>query len=258
MQVGPAQLLGADLLAGGGPHQRRSTQENGARTLDVHHVIGHGRDVGSPGGAQAHDGGNLGNTQLGHHGLVVEHPPAVVDVGKQLALQGQEGSARIDQVYQRQAVFQGDGLATQHLLDAQRVDGAALDAGVVGHYQHLASLHPADTRPAAGTVHPPVVHVPGGQWSDLQKGRIVIQQQLQPFLDRQLAQVGVAPAGLVGALRAGAFQFAVEILDQDLHVLPVGEELVTVDVDTTFNDLHARLPAGAGDLQRKRSRCFLS
>ena len=61
MQVGPAQFLCCDFLAGGGFHQRRAGQKNGAVTLDHDGLVGHGRHIGPAGGAGAEHHRDLRN-----------------------------------------------------------------------------------------------------------------------------------------------------------------------------------------------------
>ena len=61
VHVGAAQRFGIDHFAGGGLHQRRSAQEDGALVLDDDALVAHRRHVGAAGGATAHDHGDLRN-----------------------------------------------------------------------------------------------------------------------------------------------------------------------------------------------------
>ena len=48
---------------GGGLHQGRAAQEDGAGAVDDDGLVAHGRDVGAAGGAAAHDRGDLGDAR---------------------------------------------------------------------------------------------------------------------------------------------------------------------------------------------------
>jgi len=65
----------------------------------------------------------------------------VLPVREDLVLQRQEGATGVHEVDAREVVAQGDLLRADVLLDRQRVIGAALDGGVVGHD---GALHPFD------------------------------------------------------------------------------------------------------------------
>ena len=139
-------------------------------SLDDHRLVRHGRDVGSSRGAGAHDDRHLGDPLGGHARLVVEDPPEVLAVGKDIGLEGQKGAARIDQVHAGQAVLLGDLLGAQVLLDGHRVVGAALDRGVVGDDHHLAAGDAADSRDEAGAGRLAAVHPVGRQRRELEEG----------------------------------------------------------------------------------------
>ena len=132
VDVAAAELLGGDLLAGRGLHQRRAAEEDRALLLDDHGLVAHRRDVGAAGGAGAHDAGDLRDLRLGHRRLVEEDPPEVLAVGEDVVLQRQERAAGVDEIDARQAVLQRHLLRAQVLLDGDRVVRAALDGRVVG------------------------------------------------------------------------------------------------------------------------------
>ena len=103
--VGAAQFLGADDLAGGGLHQRRSAQEDRALAAHDHRLVRHGGHVGAAGGARAHHAGDLGDALGAHPGLVVEDATEVLAVGEHLGLVRQVRAARVHQVDARQPVL---------------------------------------------------------------------------------------------------------------------------------------------------------
>lgn len=86
---GPAQFLGGDDLAGGGLHQRRAGQEDGALVADDHRLVRHGRDIGPAGGATAHNAGDLGDVLRAHSRLIEEDAAEMIAVGKHLGLMRQ-------------------------------------------------------------------------------------------------------------------------------------------------------------------------
>ena len=146
MQVAAAEVLGGDDLAGGGLHQRRATQEDGALVAHDDGLVAHRRDVGAAGGARAEHRGDLRNA-LGAHGrLVVEDAAEMFPVREHLVLARQERAAGVDEVDARQPVLQRDLLRAQMLLDRDRVVGAAFDRRVVGDDHALASRTPGRCR----------------------------------------------------------------------------------------------------------------
>ena len=196
MDPGPAQLLGADLLAGGRLHQRRAAQEDGAGAVDDDGLVAHGRHVGAAGGAAAHDRGQLGDPAGGEDGLVVEDPAEMLPVREHLGLQGQEGAAAVHQVEAGQPVLQGDLLGAQVLFHREREVGAALDRGVVGHHHAPAPVHQADAGDQPGGGQRVGVDVQGREQPHLQERRPRVAQGGDPVPDEQLALLGVpGPAG---------------------------------------------------------------
>ena len=63
VHVGAAKLLGRDVLARGGLHERRSAEKDGAGALDDHRLVRHRRHVRAAGRARAHHDGNLRQTR---------------------------------------------------------------------------------------------------------------------------------------------------------------------------------------------------
>ena len=93
VDVGAAQRLGGDHLAGRRLDQRRAAEKDRALVLDDDALVGHRRHVGAAGGTRAVDDGDLRHPRRRHGGLVVEDPAEVVAVGKHLVLLGQVGAA---------------------------------------------------------------------------------------------------------------------------------------------------------------------
>ena len=111
VRVRPAEVLGADHLAGGRLHQRRAGQEDGPLPPHDDRLVAHRRDVGSARGARAHHAGDLRNARSAHARLVEEDAPEVVAVGKDLRLVRQVRPAAVDQIDAREVVLLSDLLA---------------------------------------------------------------------------------------------------------------------------------------------------
>ena len=168
VHVGAAELFGRHFLAGRGLHERRAAQEDRAGALDDDRLVGHRRHVRAAGRARTHDDGDLRNA-LGRHARLVEEDPAeVLAIGKDLGLQRQKGAAGVDEVDARQAILERDLLRAEVFLDRDRVVGAALDRGVVGDDQHLATRDAADAGHEPGGGRVVVVHV---QWRRAARAR---------------------------------------------------------------------------------------
>ena len=148
VDVAPAQLLGRDLLAGRGLHERRPAQEDRAGALDDDGLVAHRRDIRAAGRAAAHDQRDLRDAGGRHAGLVVEDPAEVLAVREDLGLEGQERAAGVDEVDAGQPVLERDLLGAQVLLDGDRVVGAALDRRVIGDDDALVP----STRPMPVTI----------------------------------------------------------------------------------------------------------
>ena len=206
MDVGAAEFLGRDLLAGRRLHERRAAEEDRAGALDDDRLVRHRRHVGAAGRAGAHDDGHLRDA-LGRHARLVEEDAAeVVPVGEDVGLQRQERAARVDEVHARQAVLERDLLRAHVLLHGDREVRAALDRGVVGDDQHLAPRHAADARHEPGARaprrrtgrRPPAATARGTASPDRGGGRCVRDT-------KQLALLAVPPqVARAAALRARA------------------------------------------------------
>ncbi|MCY1182722.1 hypothetical protein D9M73_232950 [compost metagenome] len=117
MHVASAQILGAHLFAGGGLHQRRPAEEDGAVPPHNYAVVRQRGHVRPAGGAMPEHDGELGNTHLREDRLVSENAPGVVAVGEKFSLQGQKASGAVAQVDHGQAVFDGNIGCAHDLLD---------------------------------------------------------------------------------------------------------------------------------------------
>jgi hypothetical protein len=179
MEVGAAELLGRDDLAGGGLDEWGTAEEDGAIALDNDGLVGHRGHVGAASSAGAHDDGDLRNATLRHVGLVEKDATKVVTVGKDVGLTRQEGAARVDEIDAGEAILQSDLLGAEVLLDGERIVGAALDSGVVGNNDTFAAVNAANAGDDAGGRHPVVVvALVGGELREFEERSITIDQSV--------------------------------------------------------------------------------
>ena len=81
------QFLRCNCLARGRFDQWRTTQENSAVALHNNSFIAHRWHIRPASSTRTHDYGNLWDTLARHTGLIIEDPPEVVAVRKDLGLQ---------------------------------------------------------------------------------------------------------------------------------------------------------------------------
>ncbi len=169
VHLGPAELLGRDVLTGRGLHERRAAEEDRPGALDDDRLVAHRRHVGAAGRARAHHEGDLRDGRGGHPSLVVEDPAEVVAVGEDLGLEGQERAAAVDQIDAGEPVLEGDLLGPQVLLDGHRVVRAALDGRVVRDDDAGRALDPPDAGHDARARRVVVVQAGRGERAQLQE-----------------------------------------------------------------------------------------
>src|ERR1700712_2152239 len=90
------------------------------------------------------------------------------------------GAAGVDEVDAGQLVGAGHLLRPQVLLDRDRVVGASLDSGVVGHHHAVASLNPPDAGDDAGSGYRVVVHPVPREGTELEERAAGIEQRVDP------------------------------------------------------------------------------
>ena len=180
VNLGAAEVLRADDLAGRGLHQRRPAEKDGALVAHDDGLVGHRRHIGAARGARAHHHGDLGDARRREVRLVVEDAAEMVAVGKHLGLARQVGAAGIDEIDAGQPVLERDLLGAQVLLHRHRKVGAAFDGGVVGDDHAFAALDAADAGDQAGAVDRILVHAVGGERRQLEKRRAGIDAAAAP------------------------------------------------------------------------------
>ena len=247
VDVGATELLGGDVLPGGGLHERWSAEEDRAGALDDDGLVAHGRDVRAAGRAAAHHERDLGDGRRRHAGLVVEDPPEVVAVRKDVGLEREEGAAAVDEIDARQPILECDLLGTEVLLHGHRVVRAALDGRVVGDDDAGRALDPADAGDDAGTGRVVVVQAGRGERAELEEGTGGIEQAIDPLADGQLAALTmpldravVTPGAAVGEVGLAISQ----VVDQGGHRVVVRARVRCVGVEPAAQDRHSPMIGG--------------
>ena len=238
VHVAAAQLLGRDVLAGRGLHERRAAQEDRAGLLDDDRLVAHRRHVGAAGRARAHHHRDLGDALRRHARLVEEDAAEVLAVGEDLGLQRQEGAARVDEIDARQPVLERDLLGPQVLLHRQRIVGAALDRRVVGDDQDLAAGDAADAGDQAGARRIAVVEAGGGERRDLEERRARIEQAVDALADRQLALLAMPGVRRRAAAGPGRGQPLPQLADERRHARGVVAKLGGIGASLALHHVH--------------------
>ena len=153
-------------------------------------------------------------------------------------LQQQIGAGALDKLHERQFVLQRDLLRANGFLDAHRMGGAALDAGIIGgdDAARAGNHADADDRAAAENIVLAVVlvHAEAAQRRKLKERRIAIEQQVDAFARRQLtalAKFRVRPARSLTHLFLKRAKFG----DQRKMRGAIGLERLAVDDDVRAN-----------------------
>ena len=238
VQFRPAQLLGADHLAGGGAHQGRPAQKDRPLALDDDRFVGHRRHIGAARGARAHDQRDLRHPSRRQPRLVVEDPPEMVAVGKHLVLRRQIGPAQIDQIKAWQPVLAGDLLGAQVLFDGDREIGPALDRRVVGDDDAFAPHDPADPGHDPGRRHLAVIHAERRQRRQFEKRRARIEQQPHPLARQQFPPRQMPPPRRLPAPLLDRRELRPQIRDQPPHRRVIAAEAIGTGVERAGENGH--------------------
>src|SRR5690606_2689319 len=106
-------------------------------------------------------------------------------------------AAGVDEVQARQVVLQRDLLRSQVLLDRDRVVGTALDGGVVGDDDALATGDTADAGDHAGAGALVVVHAVGREGRQFEERTAGVEQFVDAVAGEQLAAGDVSLPGFL-------------------------------------------------------------
>ena len=241
VHVAAAERLGVDDLAGGGLHQRRTAEEDGALLAHDDRLVAHGRHVGAARGARTHHHRELRDAARRHLRLVVEDPSEVLAIGEHVVLARQERAARIDQVDARQPVLERDVLRAQVLLDRDRVVGAALHRGVVADDHALDAAHAADAGDHAAGRDPVAVQLVAGELPDLEERRARVEQAIDPVAHEHLAARLVLLARRHRAARRDLRRQLAQFACQAAVDLGIGSIVRAGAIDAGLDEAHGRI-----------------
>ena len=239
MHLGAAELfLGRD-LAGGGFQQRRAGEERAGAAAHHHDVVGQPGLVGAAGGRRTmrhRDDRQTRRRQPRQIAKDVAAADKILD-----AVAQQIGAGAFDQLHVRQLVLQRQLLHPQRLVEAVGLQGAGIDAGVVGADHAADAGDKADARDAAaarnalvGIRH--VEHV-AGERHQLDEGRAGIEHQRDALARQQLSALVKAILGRGGRSAGALFQHA-HARDQRQHAVAVGLVGRAAGGDGVFDDGH--------------------
>ncbi len=241
MHIGAAQIFSSHHFPGRRFHQWRAGEEDGR--LVAHHdgFVGHRRYISATCGTGAHHHGNLRNAHGAHVGLVEENSAEVFAVREHFILARQVGTAGIHQVDAWQAILLGDSLSTEVLFNGERVVAAAFYRGVVCNDHAFDALDSTDTGNHAGGSDVLAIHLVGGQWRDLEKGRARVEEGVDAVTHQQLAASDMALLGLLITAFADLAEQRAEAFHLLEHGVAVGGEFGRAGVDLGVQDGHVRL-----------------
>ena len=188
MHLGPAQLLGCDLLACRRFHERRAAEEDRRGSAHDHGFVAHRRYVGAAGRAGAHHRRDLRDPRRGHRRLVEEDPSEVIPVGEHFSLHGEVCAAGVDEVDTGKPVLQRHLLCPQMFLHGQREVRPALHGGVVRDDHALPTLDDADAcdDPCGRGLAP--VAVPGRKRRELEERATGIDEPVDALSREELSR----------------------------------------------------------------------
>ena len=151
--------------------------------LGHQNLVAQHRQIGAAGDAIAHDGGELRNPRRGNDRVIAKDAAEVVFIWKNFILHRQKYAGRIDQVNQRQRVFECDPLRANHFLDRRRKKRAGFHGSVVGDDHARNAFDVPDTGDGSRRrdFPPLLVHFVGSPKSDLEKWRVLVEQSTKPF-----------------------------------------------------------------------------
>ena len=162
-------------------------------------------------------------------------------VREDLVLQREVGPARIDQVDAGKSVLEGDLLGAEMLAHRERVIGAPLDRGVIGHEHALLAFDPSDSGDDARGGKVVVVHLVGGERRELQPGTSGIEHPVDPIANQELLAREMLAAGFERPAFADRLEPREELVALPEVKGPIGLELRIGWIDPGGKDVHARL-----------------
>ena len=139
------------------------------------------------------------------------------------------------------------------LLEAHRLQGAGIDAGVVGHEQHANARDDADAGDDATARHRLVgivaVEQPAGHRRELEKGHAGIEQARHALARQQLAAPGEERTGARARLSGACFEPAPALDERERVVAALGA-IAVIRIERQLQCRHQRPFSTAGVVAR--------
>ncbi|MNI60807.1 hypothetical protein D3C73_1160420 [compost metagenome] len=143
-------------------------------------------------------------------------------IREDLVLLGQECTPGIHQVDAGKLVLQSDFLSPEVLLHRHGIVSAALDRGVIGDHQDMASMDQTNARNNPGTRGIIVVHAVRSQGCNLKERAAIIEQVVDAFPRKKLSAGDMPLPGLCRTAEGRRRQAFPQFLHQGQLRLLVG------------------------------------
>src|SRR3954466_750192 len=239
MHLRAAELLVVALLPRGHLHQRRTAQADLPPLFDHHDVIANAREEGTACGRVAEHQRDRGD-RLRRLASQVAETPATRD--EDLTLRRQLRAAGLDQVDDGQPVLFGDLCTSTALLCSERVGRTAAHCRVIRADEAFGALD--DTDPGDNGRADLVAGPPRCERRQLEKRRVRVEQQLDPFAGEQLAALTMPFDVLLTATTARDRQLTLDLGKQLQQGGASLGELWRIPVDAVGQHGHARSLCG--------------
>ena len=203
-----AEILGRDVFTRRGFHERRAREKDGASAVDDDRLIAHRGNVGAPGGARAHDSGDLRDARSAQDRLVAKDTAEVIAVGEDFRLERKESPAAIDEIDARKPVLERYLLCAKMLFYGDRVIRAAFHRCVVRHDHALAPAHETYPGDEPSGRNGGVVELVACEGAELQKRCSFVDEERNAVADEDLALVAVPRMGCLAAAFSDRFELS--------------------------------------------------
>ena len=248
MHLAAAQLLVVGVLPGGHLHQRGAAQIHARALADEDIVVAHPRLVRAARRRAAEHDRDRRDALAGETCDVAEEAPALGEVRELSAhlrvrvvrAPPEVAAGGLDELDIGEAVQPRDLERPVDLLEGDGGDGPAEDGRVVAADDALDAGHDPEPRrePAADGE----VGAPAGERTQLEKGRVAVEQELDALADEELAALPMAGHALLAAAALGQGKLRLDFRQEGEHVLSIPVEALGARVDARPNDVHGVCP----------------
>ena len=238
MQVGAAERIRVDDLARCCLDQRWAAQEDSAVAAKHDDVVTERRNIGAACGALTENQRQLGHSHLREDRLISKDAARAVSIREEFALKGEKAAGAVADVYDRQAVLDGDVETTHVLLDRERIPSAALDARIIGADHDLSPTDDTDSSHDARALRVAVVFRTGCERRQLQERRSGIEERFDPLAHELFAVVSEAIEVALGTTMPRFVLTVMELAHTFQILLAEAREIGTSRVDSAFDTAH--------------------